>query len=1044
MLIISYLRNHRNDELCLSTGEHYGVFCDKNEDTAVKIAVSNMINDIKKVCGAEGCITHDKREAKIVIQTKILEHKEEFEISENQGKLYIFGNDRRGTIYGIYDFCENAGVSPWYWFGDVPIKMCACISVKKGFFKRDYPAVEYRGIFLNDEEELAAWARSYMHEDGIGIKTYEKIFELILRLKGNYIWPAMHTGAFNLIKGGGELADRMGIVIGTSHCDMLLRSNQNEWEPWKKKKGYFDLQYDYSINGENRNKLRKYWSECVEDNKCYEVSYTMGMRGIHDSGFVCKNAHSQKEKVKLLEKIITDQQEIINKATGNNNSFQTFVPYKEVLQLYDNGLKIPEDITLIWTNDNYGNVRRYPSEAEQERSGGNGIYYHISYWAAPAMSYLFIGSTPLANIKNELIKCYNNGVKKLWILNVGALKPLEIETDFFMRLAWSAGTDKEPEPISFMADWIKNNFGIDGEKAAVIYTEYSQLTNIRKVEFMKEGIFSVTAFGNEAAHRMMCYERLFNETNEIYYSLTEDKREAFFQLFVMKIHAAYFINASFYFADYSTYCYKNHCMREADLCIKKLLIADDLKRQMLHYYNKIMNSGKWDNILTPESYPPPCTALYPCGTPALIINGDDVSVVPKEQKTLFKADGFTENDGYISVMSEHFTNNFNFSVIKNLGYGEGACIQADSAGAEVEYEFTTVNSGKCLFELFRFPTLNQNGQIRAEIIIDDVYSFEINSGFTDEKQGDWQECVYNGVEKVYADMPYLEAGHYKIKIRALDRYFTFSKFVIYTNGYIKSQLGAPESYHSIFNPNPDRNTYSFDFDMKKLIKETQKMYFCDVNAPLPREIIYMDNESWNEHWLFIKVKKAFQKYGAEKYTQDNYGNKNVFDKFGKGIFCEKDGVIAFGAEYALENSEYAFYTDKWTHTNSESNARTGIAMKAVGKNAYLSYKINASGGKYAIWVLMKYRESVPVVKLSVDDINIPQKDIIHNGNYHHGCTQQQWSWTKIAKATVKKGTHRLKIYVSRDICIDRIYITQGDELPPVDAEWRECERSEIV
>ena len=215
--------------------------------------------------------------------------KEAFLIQEKDGELLLAGTDRRGTIYGIYDFCEWLGVSPWYFFADVPVRRRSEAVIESGYCKVDYPSVEYRGIFINDEEELEHWVWRYMGETTIGVKTYEKIFELLLRLKLNYIWPAMHVNSFNLKQENGALANRMGIVVGTSHCDMLMRSNNREWKPWLAKKGYTDVEYDFSIPGRNREILKEYWRESVEQNRDFEVSYTVGMRGIHDSGFETKS-----------------------------------------------------------------------------------------------------------------------------------------------------------------------------------------------------------------------------------------------------------------------------------------------------------------------------------------------------------------------------------------------------------------------------------------------------------------------------------------------------------------------------------------------------------------------------------------------------------------------------------------------------------------------------------------------------------------------------------------------------------------------------------
>lgn len=650
------------------------------EPEAVKIAIANLEEDLKKVLPGVQVIRHEtasgaassgaettagaktapaaavavlpdagQEDAVIVIRTLTDEekaqpgicreeladengvlHKETYQWKVQDGVLYITGSDRRGTIYGIYTFCEWMGVSPWYFFADVPVRKKRELRLDEGERRRDWPSVEYRGIFINDEEELEEWVQGYMGEPTIGVKSYEKIFELLLRLKANYIWPAMHVNSFNLTPENGALAERMGIVVGTSHCDMLMRSNNREWKPWIRKKGYEDAVYDYSIEGRNREILKEYWRESVEQNRDYEVCYTLGMRGIHDSGFETKNleGRTQEEirnaKVELLEKIIADQREILRDTLGHG-TMTTFIPYKEVLELYDNGLEIPEDMTLVWANDNYGYIRRYPSEKEKMRSGGNGIYYHNSYWAPPSMSYVFLCSIPLAHTRNELQKAWNEGIRKLWVLNSGAMKPLEQEITFFLRLAWEIG---KPGALTenvedFVEDWINRMFtGKIGRQVSELLNDFSQLTNVRKVENMDYDAFSQTAYGDEAALRIRRCEELFERGNELYGKLPGQERDAFFQLVLMRIHAAYFTNLAYYYGDRSTLMYDRGNGQAAALYTEKSRACEDARRSLLHYYNHVMCAGKWNGILNPEGFPPPRAAMMPVCTPPLKIEGE--------------------------------------------------------------------------------------------------------------------------------------------------------------------------------------------------------------------------------------------------------------------------------------------------------------------------------------------------------------------------------------------------------------------------------------
>ncbi|MDF2939252.1 MAG: hypothetical protein K0Q90_4625, partial [Paenibacillaceae bacterium] len=299
--------------------------------------------------------------------------------------------------------------------------------------------------------------------------------------------------------------------------------------------------------------------------------------------------------------------------------------------LYDQGLELPEDMTLVWANDNFGHMRRYPNEAERSRKGGNGLYFHSSYWAHPgsAMSYLFINSTPLAHTGNELRKSYASGIRKLWVLNIGGLKPVEQDMEYFLRYGWEA--DKETgitkDASAFTRHWIDANFtGQHGEEAAELYESFAQITNVRKIEHMNSDVFSQTAYGDEAGRRLAQLEEIFNRGNAILESLPAEERDAFFQLFLMKIHASYFTNLEFYYGDRSVLSCERGNMQAADEYSELSARMLDCKRSMIHFYNKIMSGGKWDGIMTPENFPPPPTAMFPARKPALRIEGSGLRV----------------------------------------------------------------------------------------------------------------------------------------------------------------------------------------------------------------------------------------------------------------------------------------------------------------------------------------------------------------------------------------------------------------------------------
>lgn len=675
---------------CVNKGDYIKLVYSEKETDAVKLAVNNLRRDLMRVLDAKINADVNLSMKEIYVGTaRVAEYaacceempKEAFTVKVEGGALYICGADRRGTIYGIYDFCQHVlGVSPWYFFADVPVKEKYGIDLPEDYVKTDYPSVEYRGIFINDEEELEHWVQRYMGEETIGVKTYEHIFELLLRLKLNYIWPAMHVNSFNIKRENGALAHRMGMVVGTSHCDMLMRSNNREWKPWIAKKGYEGIEYDYSIPGRNREVLQEYWRESVEQNKDFEVSYTLGMRGIHDSGFEVRGLEGKtgeellKAKIELLSDVMTYQYEMLGDVLKRDTQ-KNFVPYKEVLELYDNGLEVPEDMTLIWVNDNYGYVRRYPGEKEKQRKGGNGIYFHNSYWAPPGNSYLFICSIPMAHTRNELKKAYEEGIRKLWVTNFGAIKPLEQQLSFYAAYAWEAGRQgaETEDEVLFLENWINETFsGNYGKQLAPLLVEFDQLTNVRKVEHMDSDVFSQVSYGDEGAGRLHRYEAIFDVVNRIHGALPRPERDAFFQMVGMKVHAAYYTYAMYYYADRSVLCMKQERAAAAKKYTALSLEYDHARRSMLYYYNHVMSNGKWNGMVTPEDFPPPRANMHPAAMPPLYMpqkelrlsvwGGEEGLTFVTAKKKWFELSNMGEGEilckikapGYLKLESEGF------------------------------------------------------------------------------------------------------------------------------------------------------------------------------------------------------------------------------------------------------------------------------------------------------------------------------------------------------------------------------------------------------
>ena len=376
--------------------------------------------------------------------------------------LVICGSDPRGTAFGIFELSKRLGISPWvYWADVVPAKR-KNLNVAIDKIIMGPPSVKYRGIFLNDEDwGLQPWAARNVDTDikDIGPHTYARIFELMLRLKANYIWPAMHpcTKAFFYYKGNPKVAKQYDIVLGSSHAEPMLRNNVDEWKNnFKEEYGKQPGPWRYDTN---KKEINKYWEDRVKQvaDQKIEAIFTIGMRGIHDSGM--PGPKTIEGKVDLLNKIIMDQRNMLSKYLEKDQADipQIFCPYKEVLTLYNAGVKVPDDVTLVWADDNFGYIRQLSRPKEQQRGGGSGVYYHLSYWGTPA-DYLWLSSTSPSLISYEMSKAYAYGAKRLWVFNVGDIKPAEMDIEFAMDLAWNVNAWPPENAESYIEDMGGKNF----------------------------------------------------------------------------------------------------------------------------------------------------------------------------------------------------------------------------------------------------------------------------------------------------------------------------------------------------------------------------------------------------------------------------------------------------------------------------------------------------------------------------------------------------------------------------------------------------------
>ena len=524
--------------------------------------------------------------------------------TSNIKKAFIIaGTDPRGTAYGVYALSERIGVSPWYWWADVPVAKQNELVLTQKDFQSKTPSVKFRGIFLNDEDwGLRPWAsKTFEPEVGnIGPKTYSKIFELLLRLKANTIWPAMHEGttAFFNIPGNAKIAEAYQIVVGSSHAEPMLRNNVDEWK--EAAMGHFN----YVSNKEN---VYKYWEDRVKDSKNVDAIYTIGMRGVHDSKM--EGVKTNKEGAELLQQILKDQRKLFETYINRDATKvpQAFTVYKEVLELYDEGLQVPDDVTLVWTDDNYGYIRRLSNEQEQKRSGGGGVYYHASYWGSPH-DYLWVDSVHPALLREEMMKAYASNSKQIWILNVGDLKAIEYSTQLFMDMAYDAPLFEDASNVKkHTTNFYSSIFGTTyGKSISQMKWEYFDLAFERKPEFMgwsqtepstktKQTAYNPFFFGDENQTRIDKYQNLENQVTSLKNKLPKELQDAYFQLIYYPTKAASLMNKKFLYADKATIYGKQGRLNAKDYALKSENAFNEIKAITLEY-NQIAN-GKWNFIM---------------------------------------------------------------------------------------------------------------------------------------------------------------------------------------------------------------------------------------------------------------------------------------------------------------------------------------------------------------------------------------------------------------------------------------------------------------
>ena len=590
-------------DLLINGNDKVEIYMDANDCRGVSYAANALVKDISKVSGSQATITSNRKATILVgtighsaaidqlvkqkrINGNLLKGKrEKFIITVVDNQLIIAGSDRRGTIYGIYELSQQMGVSPWYDWADVPVEHHDSIFVNKGIYTDGEPAVRYRGIFLNDEAPcLTSWVKN-TYGTGYGDhRFYQRVFELVLRLRGNMMWPAMWGWAFYADDPENEkTADEMGVVMSTSHHEPMARNhqeyarNRKGWGPWNYQK--------------NKANLQKFFREGIERMKGTEQIVTIGMRGDGDE------AMSEEADTKLMTNIINDQRKIIADVTGRKASEtpQVWALYKEVLDYYDKGMKVPDDVTLLLCDDNWGNVRRVPNAKERKHKGGWGLYYHVDYVGAPRNSKM-LNVTPVQNPWEQLTLAYENGIDRLWILNVGDLKPMEYPISQFMDMAWNPHKYDVNNITRHTRDWCAQQFGeSQADEAARILNLICKYNGRCTPEMLDKNTYSLE--NGEWQEVVNQYLQLEADALRQYNSLPAAYHDAYRQIILFPIELMSNLHQMYFAQAQNHALYKQNNPKAniwADEC-ERLFKRDSL---ICDIYNHKMSGGKWNGMMT--------------------------------------------------------------------------------------------------------------------------------------------------------------------------------------------------------------------------------------------------------------------------------------------------------------------------------------------------------------------------------------------------------------------------------------------------------------
>ena len=600
----------KQKDFVLQSGQPVAIACSGSEAPVVRTSLDLLSRDLQTVLSATAHI--DTNTGNIIVgtigQSKLIEQagidisalknkKQAFMLAVSEdGKLVVAGSDSHGTAYGILEISRLLGVSPWEWWADVTPEKKETFRLSGKFRELQSPSVEYRGIFINDEDwGLMPWSnKTYEPSDvkgEIGPRTNERIFELLLRLRANTYWPAMHecTLPFFLTKGNREAAKKYGIFMGASHCEPMACNAAGEWKI--RGKGA----YDY-VN--NSPVVYQFWEDRVKEVAGQEILYTLGMRGVHDGKM--QGAKTVEEQKAVLDRVFVDQRGLLEKYVNKDVTQvpQVFIPYKEVLDIYHAGLQVPEDVTLMWCDDNYGYIRHFPTAEERARKGGNGVYYHVSYWGRPH-DHLWLSTMSPSLIYQQMKQAYDQGIQKMWILNVGDIKPAEYQIELFMDMAWNLDKVSSEGVTAHLKHWLERELGTSCAKTILsVMQEHYRLAHIRKPEFMgntreeeKNPVYRVVKdlpwSEREINERLNAYSELSETVEKAASKVPAGRQSAYFELVKYPVQAATQMNRKLLYAQLARHDKEDWEKSDA---------AYDSIAALTQHYNSLEN-GKWNRMM---------------------------------------------------------------------------------------------------------------------------------------------------------------------------------------------------------------------------------------------------------------------------------------------------------------------------------------------------------------------------------------------------------------------------------------------------------------